>query len=119
MTPPETNVPWCLVICESQHGLLVACKPSTDCGTTRPLLDGLYSRHDRLVVDMVSRHFSEKACDQRKMNRDFASLLIVGNRVGLHAHEVSKASDSEARLAQLAKKIVIGHSPIRSSFNEN
>ena len=59
-----------------------------------------------------TRDFSEKTGDQCEMDRDFSPLLIVGNRVGLHTYEVSKALDTETRLVQFSKKIVIGHGAI-------
>jgi hypothetical protein len=67
---------------------------------------------------MVSGHLGEKAGNQCKMNGDFASLLIIGNRGRLYAYEVSKALHAEARLVQFTKKIVVGHGAIGSLFNE-
>ena len=52
------------------------------------------------------------------MDGDFTPLFIVGNRGGLHAYEISKALDTEARLVELTKKIVVGHGGIKSLFNE-
>lgn len=67
---------------------------------------------------MTSGHFSEKTGDQCEMNGNFASFPIVGNRVRLHAYDVSKTLDTEACLAQLTQEIIVGHSADKSLFNE-
>ena len=114
MTQIDTKVPRYSVIGKPQRALLVTCESTASCGPARLLLDGPHSRHDRFVIDVASGHFGEQTDDKCEMDRDFASLLVVRNRVGLHAYEVSKALDAEARLVQLTKEIFVGHRPIFS-----
>ena len=45
MISTEAKVPRKSFIWEPQHGLLIACESSINCGTTRPLFGRLHSRH--------------------------------------------------------------------------